>query len=201
MYIDGLNLYHRLKSRNWRRYYWLNLHQLAERLLRPGQSLVMVRYFTARFLPRSDDPNQPLRQDTYLKALEALPDLTTQHGYHLPKTGTYRRCGATWATFQEKMTDVNIAVALLHDAMRDAFDTAIVITADRDLLGPIDTVLLSYLGKRVVVAFPPNRHSEQLRHQATAAFRLGRRIIADSQFPTQVIDANGFSLRKPARWN
>ena len=120
MYVDGLNLYHGLKSRSWRRYYWLNLRRLAERLLRPGQSLVMVRYFTARFLPRSHDPDQPQRQDTYLKALETLPDLTIQHGYHLPKTGTCRQCGATWATFEEKMTDVNIAVALLHDAMRDA---------------------------------------------------------------------------------
>ena len=98
VYVDGLNLYHGLKSRSWRRYYWLNLRQLAESLLRSGQSLVMVRYFTARFLPRSDDPDQPLRQDTYLKALETLPDLTIQHGYHLPKTGTCRRCGATWAT-------------------------------------------------------------------------------------------------------
>ena len=201
VYVDGLNLYHGLKSRGWRRYYWLNLRRLAERLLRPGQSLVMVRYFTARFLPRLDDPDQPLRQDTYLKALETLPDLTIQHGYHLPKTGTCRRCGATWATFEEKMTDVNIAVALLHDAMRDVFDTAIVISADSDLIGPIDSVLGSYPEKRVVVAFPPNRHSEQLHHQATAAFRLGRRIIADSQFPLEVIDANGFVLRKPSRWN
>ena len=85
--------------------------------------------------------------------------------------------------------------------MGDAFDTAIVISADSDLIGPIDTVLQIYPEKRVVVAFPPNRHSEQLRHQATAAFRLGRGIIADSQFPPQVIDANGFVLRKPSRWN
>ena len=97
--------------------------------------------------------------------------------------------------------DVNIAVALLDDAMRDAFDTAIAISADSDLVGPINTVLRSYAEKQVVVAFPPNRHSEELHHQATAAFRLGRRIIADSQFPEQVIDANGFVLHKPSRWN
>ena len=99
------------------------------------------------------------------------------------------------------MTDVNIAVALLHDAMRDTFDTAIVVSADSDLVGPINTVLRSYPDKRVVVAFQPNSHSEELHHQVTAAFRLGRRIIADSQFPAQVIDANGFVLRKPPRWN
>ena len=98
------------------------------------------------------------------------------------------------------MTDVNIAVALLRDAMQDSFDTAIVISADSDLIGPIDTVLHSHPEKRVVIAFPPNRHSAQLRHQATAVFTLGRSIIANSQFPARVIDANGFVLRKPSRW-
>ena len=102
VYVDGLNLYHGLKSRSWRRYYWLNLRRLAERLLRPDQSLVVVRYFTARFVPRPDDPDQPLRQDTYLKALETLPDLTIQHGYHLPKTGTCRRCGSNMGNLRRK---------------------------------------------------------------------------------------------------
>ena len=96
---------------------------------------------------------------------------------------------------------MNIAVALLHDALRDAFNTAIVVSTDSDLIGPINTVLRNYPDKRVVVAFPPNRHSEELHHQAAATFRLGRRIIADSQFPAQVFDANGFVLRKPWRWN
>lgn len=97
--------------------------------------------------------------------------------------------------------DVNIAVALLHDVMWDAFDTAIMVSADSDLIGPINTVLRSYPDKRVVVAFPPNRHSEELHHQATAAFRLGRRIITDSQFPAQVTADNGFVLRKRSRRN
>ena len=64
VYVDGLNLYHGLKSRGWRRYYWLNLRRLAERLLRPGQSLVAVKYFTARFQLRRDDRDQTMRQDT-----------------------------------------------------------------------------------------------------------------------------------------
>ena len=105
VYVDGLNLYRGLKSRGWRRYYWLNLRRLAERLLRPGQNLVAVKYFTARFQPRRDDTDQTQRQDTYLKALETLPDLTVQYGYHLPKIRACRRCGATWATFEEKMTE------------------------------------------------------------------------------------------------
>ncbi len=201
VYVDGLNLYYGLRSQGWRRYYWLDLRRLAERLLRSDQSLALIRYFTARFRPPVGDPEQYFRQDTYLKALETLPDLTIQYGHHLPKIETCRQCGATWETFEEKMTDVNIAMALLRDAMQNIYDTAIVISADSDLTGPIDTVLQDYPEKRIVVAFPPSRHSERLRRHATATFILGRKVIADSQFPTQVFDANGYPLHKPSRWN
>ena len=37
VYVDGLNLFYGLKARRWHRYYWLDLRQLAENLLLPGQ--------------------------------------------------------------------------------------------------------------------------------------------------------------------
>ena len=37
--IDGFNLYHGLRSKGWKKYYWLDLWALAERFLRPGQTL------------------------------------------------------------------------------------------------------------------------------------------------------------------
>ena len=201
VYIDGLNLFYGLNYPGWRQYHWLDPRRLAERLLRPGQRLAMVKYFTARFQRRAEYPYRHISQDTYLKALATLPDLTIQYGYHLPKTRTCRNCGGSWETFEEKMTDVNIAIALLRDAMQDAFDTAVVISADSDLIGPIDVVLRSCPAKRIVVAFPPKRHSAELERHATAAFKLGRGVIAGSQFPTPVVDANGYPLHKPARWN
>lgn len=201
VYVDGLNLYYGLKSRGWRRYYWLDLRRLAENLLRPSQRLTAVRYFTARFEPQADDPDQHIRQDTYLEALETLPDLTIQYGYHLPKTGTCRRCGATWETFEEKMTDVNIAMALLGDAQSGAFDIAMVISADSDLAGPVNAILRGYPRKRVLVAFPPNRNSELLRQRATAAFTIGRKVISDSQLPPRVVKSNGYVINKPSYWN
>ena len=201
VYVDGLNLYYGLKSRRWRRYYWLDLRRLAERLLRPGQQLAIVRYFTARFEPQADDPDQHIRQDTYLRALETLPDLTIQYGYHLPKVMTCAQCGGVWGTFEEKMTDVNIAVELLGDAQDDVFDTAIIISADSDLTGPISAVRRRYSEKRIVVAFPPNRASKQLRGVAYAAFTLGRKLISDSQLPPQVVNPDGYVINKPSYWN
>lgn len=48
VYIDGFNLYFGLKSKGWKRYYWLNLQKLAINLLRNDQQLVGTKYFTSR---------------------------------------------------------------------------------------------------------------------------------------------------------
>ena len=82
---DGFNLYYGLRSKGWRRYYWLDLRSLSEQLLRPGQRLVMVRYFTAGVFAEPGDPDKPVRQNTYLEALETLPNLHIHQGYHVAK--------------------------------------------------------------------------------------------------------------------
>ena len=201
VYVDGFNLYYGLKSKGWRRYYWLNLYRLAENLLKPGQRLTLVRYFTARVFIRPDDPEQHERQKVYLEALETLPGLHIHYGYFLPKRGTCPRCGLIRETYEEKMTDVNIAVELLGDAQDDAFDTAIVISGDSDLSGTVETVRRRYSEKRVIVAFPPNRISLRLRQTATASFVIGRDALRDSLLPEQVAKADGFILVKPPQWS
>ena len=199
-YIDGLNLYYGLRSKNWRRYYWLNLWRLSENLLRPHQQLTRVRYFTAPFLPDEENPGQPERQEVYLQALATLPNLSIQYGYHLLKDKVCKQCGAISQTHEEKMTDVNIAAAFLCDAQDDVFDTAILITGDSDQSGPISVVKDRHPNKRVLVAFPPDRHSKQLREVSHASFTIGRGKIAASQFPDVVIKPDGYSVRKPAQW-
>ncbi len=201
VYVDGFNLYHGLKSKGWRRYYWLDLHRLAQNLLQPGQYLVAVRYFTARVLQTAYDRGQSSRQMTYLEALETLPYLSIHYGYFLPKSVTCQHCGTVWATYEEKMTDVNLAVELLGDAQDDAFDTAIIISGDSDLSGPIEAVRRRYPRKRIIAAFPPNRSSFRLRQAATASFVIGRGRISSSLLPERITKPDGFILVKPPQWS
>ena len=201
VYVDGFNLYYGLRSKGWRRYYWLDLRRLAENLLRAGQVLVAVRYFTARISPRASSPAKHKRQAIFLEALQTRADLHIYYGHFLAKDRRCQSCGAVWKMYEEKMTDVNIAVELLGDAQDDAFDTAIVISGDSDLTTPVRATRKRYPEKRVIVAFPPDRHSAQLRDAATASFTVGRKIIKDSQFPDEVVKPDGFVLRRPAQWN
>ena len=201
VYVDGFNLYYGLKSKGWQRYYWLDVRRLGENLLLPGQVLVAVRYFTARISPRLGSPSKSKRQATFLEALETRSDLHIYYGHYLAKERRCSECEAEWIIYEEKMTDVNIAVELLGDAQDDAFDTAIIISGDSDLTPPVRATLDRYPEKRVIVASPPSRHSSQLADAATAAFSIGRKKLKDSQFPDEVVKPDGFVLRRPTQWN
>lgn len=196
-YIDGFNLYFGLKSKGWRRYYWLDPRALALRLLAPGQRLGLVKYFTARI---SHDGAKQKRQNTFLEAVALLPQTGIYYGHYLPKRQRCFRCGATWNAHEEKMTDVNIAVELLSDASDDLFDTALLISADSDLSAPVEAVRQKFPPKRVIVACPPGRQSKRLRSVAHAYFRIGRKKFRDSQFPDRIVKPDGFVLKRPESW-
>jgi len=116
-YIDGFNLYYGMRSKGWRRYYWLDVRLLIENLLKPDQMLVSVKYFTSRVSATGRDPDKSRRQNTYLEALQTLKDVNIYYGHYLEKTVECFKCGAKWQVSEEKMTDVNIAVEMMVDAL------------------------------------------------------------------------------------
>ena len=200
VYIDGFNLYYGLRAKRWRRYYWLDVRSLSENLLRPNQDLVEVHYFTTKVFREPNNPGKFTRQRTFLHATELLQGVSIHYGYHLSKKMSCSVCGSTWQTYEEKMTDVNIATKLLGDAQDDVFDTAIVVSGDGDLTTPVRAVRKRYSKKRTVIAFPPGRHAAGLIRAASAYFTIGRDVFRDSQLPNQITKADGYVLRRPTNW-
>lgn len=199
-YIDGFNLYFGLKSKNWKRYYWLNLQLLVENLLKSDQTLIAVKYFTARISASNQNPAKQKRQANYLDAVEALDKTKIIFGHYLPKLRQCNKCGAKWTTHEEKMTDVNIAVELIQDALDNDFDVALLMSADSDLSAPISFVRHRFPEKRIIMACPPDRQSKKLESLVNATFRIGRKKFQDSQFPDTVRLPNGYVIHKPAEW-
>jgi len=189
-----------MREKGWRRYYWLDVQRLSQRLLKPHQELVAVRYFTSRVSASLSDPHQAKRQGVYIEALQALAGTTLHFGHYLTKTVKCFKCGAEWRTNEEKMTDVNIAIALMEDAFTNAFDTALLISGDSDLVGPVVQVKKLYPNKRVVIAFPPERTSARLRQEAHDSFVIGRKVLKESQLSDEVRKPNGFVLKRPESW-
>jgi len=199
-YVDGFNLYFGLKSKSWKRYYWLNLCALSSAFLKPKQQFQHCHYFTARIRHAGGNSQDVRRQSIWLDALDTLPDLTSHYGHYLPKVQTCHQCHATWTRHEEKMTDVNIATQLLVDAYENNFDTAIVVSADSDLTAPIQHIRQRFADKRVIVAFPPGRRSDQLKRTANGSFVIGQDKLRRSLMPTTITTATGHRLHQPAEW-
>jgi uncharacterized LabA/DUF88 family protein len=197
-YIDGFNLYFGLKSKSWKRYYWLNIRLMAENLLRRNQRLLYTKYFTSRV---SNNAEKQKRQNIFIDAVCTQPQVKIFYGKYQMNPRVCNSCGVSELIPNEKMTDVNIAVELLADAFSDAFDTALLISADSDLVAPVRKVRSLFPQKKIVACFPPGRYSDDLKNAADISMHIGRRIIAESQFPDEVIrTADGFVLRRPSRW-
>lgn len=199
-YVDGFNLYFGLKQAGFKRHYWLDVAALAASLLKPNQALVETHYFTARIRANGRNSADQKRQNDYLEALE-IQGVKCQFGHYLQKTRNCRQCNASWPDYEEKMTDVNIAIQLLCDAFDDGFDTALIISGDSDLTTPIRRVRQRFPKKRVVVAFPPNRNSSELKRSANGFLTIGEDKLRTSQLPQNITKPDGFTLSRPATWS
>lgn len=199
-YIDGFNLYFGLKQACFKRYYWLDVSALSRALLMPGQHLLATHYFSARIRDNGRNAADQKRQSDYLEAL-ACQGVQCQFGHYLEKQRECRKCHATWPDYEEKMTDVNIAIQLMTDAFDDVFDVALVVSGDSDLTTPIRRVRERFPEKRVIVAFPPQRHSKALKQHASGHLAISENKLRASQLPDQITKPDGFVLFRPASWN
>ncbi len=198
-YIDGFNLYYGLKERGWERFLWLDLPVLARSLIKKQQDLIQTKYFTSRI---ATPASKQKRQSIYLEAVKAHcgNHLKMYFGYYQFDPWKCDSCGRLEKVPSEKKTDVNIAVEIMTDAFSGLFDTALIISADGDLVPAVLAVKRLFPDKRIVIAFPPKRHSVELKREAHASFTIGRARFPQAQMPETVIKPSGIELSRPKKW-
>lgn len=195
-YIDGFNLYFGMREAGFDNCRWLNIKLLVQKLLKPHQELIGVKYFTSRV---SNNPDKQKRQSTYIDALEST-GAKVIYGNYQDGSEECLRCGHIWRTAKEKMTDVNIATAIMVDAFQDNYDMAMLISGDSDLTPPIREVHRLFNNKRVFIAFPPKRHNSSMALVAKGSEIIGRKKLVDAQFGEEVESNTGYKLKKPKEW-
>ncbi|EFG74150.1 hypothetical protein HMPREF0591_5931 [Mycobacterium parascrofulaceum ATCC BAA-614] len=199
VYVDGFNLYHGLHEASGRKHLWLDVVALAQNL-RPQSSLAKVMYFTA---PVLNDSGGLARQQRYLNALKAQNPgvIEIVEGRYQQKNKTCKKCGNTWRTYEEKETDVNIAINLVADASIKLTDAALIISADSDLAPGVKLARKLNPNLFVAAAFPPRRVCNELKTLMPNSFHIGMGKIRNSQLPPVVIDAaTRKQFTRPTKW-
>lgn len=197
VYVDGFNIYFGMLEAGYDTYKWLNLRTLALSLLKRNQELIGLKYFTSRV---SNNPDKQKRQTSYIEALETQ-SVQIFYGQYQKGSVKCNKCCHTWQNYNEKMTDVNIATQMIIDAYQDNYDMAMLISGDSDLVPPIRAIHENFKHKRVFVAFPPKRYTQNIASVAKGSLIIGRKILADNQLPNEVTKRDGHILRKPSEWH
>lgn len=99
---------------------------------------------------------------------------------------------------EEKGSDVNLATHFVSDAYENAFECAVLVTNDSDLLYPVELVR-GRLGLPVGIINPQPHPAFVLKNAATFFKQIRAGVLANSQFAATLKDSTGV-FTKPGTW-
>ena len=193
-YIDGFNLYHSILPFNDNRLKWLNLRSLCEKFLQSGDALNDVYFFSAYLTHNQEKFSRHINYVKALKSANVIPVM----GKFKKKFPNCKNCGANYLSYEEKQSDINIAITLLKDAFLDKFDKAFLVTADTDLVSTIKMIKGLFPQKRIILLIPPKRrkYATELIQTANASLEIKKSHISNSLFEDE-IKFNGETIKIP----
>ncbi|MBS1505498.1 MAG: NYN domain-containing protein [Bacteroidetes bacterium] len=198
VYVDGFNFYYGLKTKGWRKYYWLDLYKFFSLFLLDHQELVQVNYFSAT--PHHDGKQN--RQSKFFQANRLNQNFKLHLGKFLKKEITCNHCDKTHETFEEKESDVRVATRMIADVVNDKCDISILVSADSDLIPPIEFIREYKPSHKIFVFFPPKRWSNDLSGLSDFFTRLDRHEskFQSSLLPLEIDNLKGYIIKCPDKW-
>ncbi len=193
-FIDGFNIYHSIADKKLNNLKWLNYRTLAQAFIkRSSQQLKEVYYFTALANWNSNKVN---RHKIYIEALKTQ-DVKVILGKFKRVTKKCRKCYNLYKTFEEKETDVNIAIYLLSFAFQDKFDLALLFSGDSDLVPAIKKIKEWCPDKKIKVIIPYGRSAEYLKKVCDEYAHIKRKHLEKCQLPENISN----NIKRPSEWN
>jgi uncharacterized LabA/DUF88 family protein len=198
-YVDGFNFYYGLKSKKWRKFYWLDIVNFFESFLKPHQELVEVKYFSA-VQTKTDKAD---RQDMFFTANKQNDRFKLYLGKYQKKILTCRNCKDRILLYEEKETDVRIATQMISDVTQNKCDITVLVSADSDLIPPIEAIREFDSKHKVWTYFPPHRRSNNLINISNLHVHLERHSdrFNKSILPNEIEINSGYVIKRPEHWN
>ncbi len=138
------------------------------------------------------------RHKIFLKAQEAN-EIKVIYGEFRKRNKKCALCHKTYSTFEEKQTDVNIAIHLFRLAIQEQYDKAYIISGDSDLIPSISAVKTTFPHKKIGVIIPIGRRAEALKDTCDFHMKLKEKHLLSSMLP-DAIDMGETKLYRPSSW-
>lgn len=189
LYVDGLNLFHRIHETGEEHLKWISLPMLASLLARPRR-LEIVKTVLCTAVPKHLRAEAELHR--LVIAAQTAQGVEVLKGHFVPE-------GAT-GKFTEKQSDINVALSVMMDGLHDVFDTAFLLSADSDQVATARFFQkhLAPAGKRLIGVMPiRTRYPSDYRGLIDVVV-LNREDLESAVSPARITTASGRTITRPA---
>lgn len=202
VYFDGFNLYHALRGLKDPHLKWVNLQKLSKLLIKSkSQQIVHVKYFSAfaNHLGKTSKADSLSRHRAYVSALQAK-GVQCIMGNFAKRDRQFNGVGyrARWRRFEEKQTDVGIAVHLISDAYRDLIDHAYLVSLDTDMLPAFEMFKQQFPNKNITCVAPPSRQHHGSIQAIVPVMTIKRSQIEKALFGARIVKDGTVVATRPA---
>ena len=202
-YIDGFNMYHSIDRHLWDEYKWTDYRKIVTSYLWQDDELMDIFLFTAE---PTWNPEKLTRHKAFMDVMARhsgiriiyskyssvvrnfewdkmqTVDRVTQEPLRIrvqPKKFAYK-------TFEEKQTDVKMALYILEWAFRDYYDKALIFSWDSDIAPAIVMAKQHFPKKKFKWILPINGKWHVMSRACDEVRTLNSQILEDSKLPDEI---------------
>lgn len=180
---------------------WLNIYSYCQsslHLISPEAKINDIYYFSA--LAEHIKPLSVMaRHNVFIRALKST-GIKVRLGRFKSKNSYCRLCKKTSKRYEEKETDVAIAVEMMRLCLTNEVDTIVLMTGDTDLAPAVRSVIESCPDKQIWFCFPYRRQNKELEKVAHGHFSMKIKQIRKHQFPAIIEHEGSKDIIKPESW-
>jgi len=150
--VDGMNIFHSIKQNVGNQYLDLDILKLSKKLIKENEDISQIELFAALFVGES--------KIAQIQTIDC------------------KICGNKLVYYQEKYTDINIALAILKYSTDQSIKKIYLLSADDDFKPAINAFMSVAQNKQIVKVIPPGRYNPS----GGRFINLNKSIIKNSQF-------------------
>lgn len=211
-FVDGFNLYHAIdKNFKANKYKWLNLRLLAENIKKPEEKIKNILYFSAYC---SWNKEKKDKHKLYVRALSSVGVRLIKGSFcNVEKSFTKTKNevvssdkifdelpnNLVFKTYEEKKTDVNIAVSLIEEAISENYDVFYILSADSDFAPALKYIKKHHRKIKLVSVLPPKSSGYKIKQVCDNQIYLTEDLLKKSLFNNEIKIGESI-LEKPLNW-
>lgn len=193
--IDGFNFYYSIKRLD-ARLKWFDFSRYCAHFLSSKDEIHSIYYFSALATWR---PSSAARHRVFIEALTHY-GINVVLGEFKKKTKWCATCHKSYQDYEEKATDVNIALYAYRLASMPDIDRVVLVSGDTDMLPAIQLIKQDFPTKEPGVIFPYQRKNDQLGQEVSFKRKTSAKILPLFQLPSSITLANGKVITRPLEW-